>query len=92
MFIVCRFNCILQVLCGHTNYVNCIAYESDGQFLASVSDDHKCKLWNIKEDNSCTATFFLTSPGIGNTVNVSHDTDFKGYEFVSCLPPVIRIL
>lgn len=54
----------LQVLCGHTNYVNCITYEPEGQFLASVSDDHKCKLWNIKEDNSCTATFFLTSPGM----------------------------
>jgi WD40 repeat protein len=72
--------------------VNCITYEPEGQFLASVSDDHKCKLWNIKEDNSCTATFFLTSPGTGNTVNISHNVDFKGYEFVSGLPFVILIL
>jgi WD40 repeat protein len=72
--------------------VNCIAYEPEGQFLASVSDDHKCKLWNIKEDNNCTATFFLTSPGNGNTVNISHNMDFKGYELVSCLTPVILIL
>jgi nuclear pore complex protein Nup37 len=63
IFVVCSFGGILQVLCGHTNYVNCVTYEPEGQFLASVSDDHKCKLWNIKEDNSCTATFFLTSPG-----------------------------
>jgi len=54
----------LQVLCGHTNYVNYVTYEPAGQFLASVSDDHTCKIWNIKEDNSCTATFFLTSPGM----------------------------
>jgi WD40 repeat protein len=61
--IICSYGCILQVLCGHTNYVNYVTYEPAGQFLASVSDDHTCKIWNIKEDNSCTATFFLTSPG-----------------------------
>lgn len=71
---------MLQVLCGHTNYVNCVTYDPEGQFLASVSDDHKCKLWNIKEDNSCTATFFLTSPGNGNTIEIN--------EFLSVLPPV----
>ena len=63
LFIICSYDCILQVLCGHTNYVNYVTYEPAGQFLASVSDDHTCKIWNIKEDNSCTATFFLTSPG-----------------------------
>jgi nuclear pore complex protein Nup37 len=75
---------MIQVLCGHTNYVNCVTYDPEGQFLASVSDDHKCKLWNIKEDNSCTATFFLTSPGNVNTVEFD--------EFVSGLPPMTLIL
>ncbi|XP_069685180.1 nucleoporin Nup37 [Periplaneta americana] len=54
----------LQVLCGHTNYVNAITYEPEGEFLATVSDDHTCKIWAIKGDNSCIATFFLTSPGM----------------------------
>ncbi|PSN45603.1 Nucleoporin Nup37 [Blattella germanica] len=54
----------LRVMCGHTNYVNAITFEPEGEYLASVSDDHTCKIWAIKENNSCIATFHLTSPGM----------------------------
>ncbi|XP_012265130.1 nucleoporin Nup37 [Athalia rosae] len=53
-----------QVLEGHKDYVNSIAFEPEGDILASVSDDHTCKLWDIKEDNKCHVTFYLTSPGV----------------------------
>lgn len=53
-----------QVLEGHKDYVNSISYEPEGDILASVSDDHTCKLWDIKEDKKCNVTFYLTSPGV----------------------------
>lgn len=53
-----------QSLEGHTDYINCISYEPEGEILASVSDDHTCKLWMIKEDQKCAATFYLNSPGM----------------------------
>lgn len=53
-----------EILEGHRDYVNSISYEPDGEFLASVSDDHTCKLWDIKEDQTCVSTFYLTSPGV----------------------------
>ena len=41
-----------------------IAYDLEGELLASVSDDHTCKLWTIKEDYKCILSFLLTSSGI----------------------------
>lgn len=54
---------VLKILEGHKDYTNAISYEPEGELLASVSDDHTCKLWAIKEDQKCVSTFFLTSPG-----------------------------
>lgn len=51
------------MLKGHKNYVNSVAYESSGEYLASVSDDLTCKLWTVKENRECFATFILKSPG-----------------------------
>jgi nuclear pore complex protein Nup37 len=55
---------VLQILEGHKDYTNAISYEPEGELLASVSDDHTCKLWAVKENQKCVSTFFLTSPGI----------------------------
>ncbi|XP_076762880.1 nuclear pore complex protein Nup37 [Xylocopa sonorina] len=49
---------------GHKDYVNSICYETEGEILASVSDDHTCKLWAVKEDEKSIATLYLTSPGM----------------------------
>lgn len=49
---------------GHKDYINSICYETEGELLASVSDDHTCKLWAVKEDEKCISTFYLTSPGM----------------------------
>ncbi|XP_053999095.1 nucleoporin Nup37 [Hylaeus anthracinus] len=49
---------------GHKDYINSICYETEGEILASVSDDHTCKLWAVKEDDECISTFYLTSPGM----------------------------
>ncbi len=40
------FQCI-QTLRGHRKSVNCIAFSPDGQILASGSDDHTIKLWQL---------------------------------------------
>lgn len=32
---------------GHTSFVRCISVESSGQFLASGSDDHTIRIWEI---------------------------------------------
>ncbi|CAB0035919.1 unnamed protein product [Trichogramma brassicae] len=57
-------NNIVEVLEGHKDYVNCIAYDPDGEVLASVSDDHTCKLWAIKEDQKCILTLPLHTSGM----------------------------
>ncbi|KZC13807.1 PREDICTED: nucleoporin Nup37 [Dufourea novaeangliae] len=49
---------------GHKDYINSICYETEGEILASASDDHTCKLWAVKEDEKCISTFYLTSPGM----------------------------
>ncbi|KAG7201050.1 hypothetical protein KM043_017599 [Ampulex compressa] len=54
-----------EILEGHRDYINAIFYEPEGELLASVSDDHTCKLWTVKEDQKCITTFYLTSPGMG---------------------------
>lgn len=53
-----------EILEGHKDYINSISYESEGELLASVSDDHTCKLWAVKENQKCISTFHLTSPGM----------------------------
>ncbi|KAK7793204.1 hypothetical protein R5R35_012845 [Gryllus longicercus] len=45
----------IQVLEGHTYYINSIAYDMDGEYLASGSDDSSCRLWAIKDKYSCFA-------------------------------------
>ncbi|RZF35924.1 hypothetical protein LSTR_LSTR008494 [Laodelphax striatellus] len=53
-----------QVLTGHTDYINSIAFESNGEYLASASDDLSCRLWAMKDGQKCVAEFALKSPGM----------------------------
>lgn len=36
-------------LTGHTGYINCISFNSDGNYFVSSSDDKTAKLWDIKK-------------------------------------------
>lgn len=55
----------VHILSGHTNYINAIAWETNGQFLASVSDDHTCVIWSDSSKNyKKKSVFYLTSPGV----------------------------
>lgn len=40
-------NDTVQILRGHTDIVNSIAFSPNGELLASVSDDRNIKLWNV---------------------------------------------
>jgi WD40 repeat protein len=62
----------LQVLKGHTASVNCIAISSDGQTLASGSQDRTVSLWNLKTGKR-TFTFFGQA-GEVHTVAISPDS------------------
>ena len=56
---VCGNNQV-QVLRGHTDYINSIVYEPEkGDLVLSGSDDHTAKLW---EDCECVATVNFSSP------------------------------
>ena len=55
---------MLQVLEGHTDYVNDVTFDPDkGEHIASVSDDHTCRIWAV-EDKSQKACFALGGPGM----------------------------
>jgi len=58
------------ILGTHSDYINGCAFNlsdqsnfSPGTVLASVSDDHKCSIWNI-ETRQEMATLYLKSPGM----------------------------
>ncbi|XP_066583643.1 nucleoporin Nup37 [Prorops nasuta] len=53
-----------EILDNHRDYINAVSYEPEGEYLVSVSDDHTCKLWDIKEEHKCVITYYLTSPGM----------------------------
>lgn len=56
-------NNTVQVLRGHTSYINDVTYDHEGEFFASVSDDHSCRIWNCKQDSQLII-FYLKSAGI----------------------------
>lgn len=43
-----NWNTVLHVLRGHSDYVRCCACSSDGQYLASGSDDGSVRIWDTK--------------------------------------------
>jgi len=53
----------LELLKGHTDYVNSISYDPDkGRHIASTSDDHTCRIWGT--DGATVACFPLGAPGM----------------------------
>lgn len=55
---------VVSALLGHTSNINCIAFEPlEGQELASVSDDHSCKVWEVETGN-LLVSFPLQYPGV----------------------------
>ena len=67
--------------------MNNISYDPEGELLASVSDDHTCKLWAVKEDQQCILTFPLTGPG----VNVCWHSEETGKLLVAEKNGIIRM-
>uniref|UniRef100_A0A673K524 Nucleoporin Nup37 n=2 Tax=Sinocyclocheilus TaxID=75365 RepID=A0A673K524_9TELE len=56
-------NCDVKVMEGHTSYINHLVFEpAEGKQIASVSDDHTCRVWNL--DGNETISFRLRSPGV----------------------------
>ncbi|KAJ6648733.1 Nucleoporin Nup37 [Pseudolycoriella hygida] len=55
----------VHVLQGHSNYINDIAWDPEGRYLSSVSDDNFCKVWT-NSDDKCSehSTFPLRSAGM----------------------------
>lgn len=72
---------------GHKDYINDVSYDSDGELLASISDDHTCKLWAVKEDQKCVLTFHLTGSG----VKVCWNTEESGKLLVAEKNGIIRM-
>lgn len=46
------------------DYINDCAFDLEGDYLASVSDDLTCKLWSVNHQFQLLKTFSLSSPGI----------------------------
>ncbi|XP_069620371.1 nucleoporin Nup37 [Ranitomeya imitator] len=52
-----------KVLQGHQGYINDVVFSScDGNEIASVSDDHTCRIWDLAGNQ--IAVFMLHSPGM----------------------------
>ncbi|XP_073507621.1 nucleoporin Nup37 [Phyllobates terribilis] len=52
-----------KVLQGHQAYINDVVFSScDGNEIASVSDDHTCRIWDLAGNQ--IAVFMLRSPGM----------------------------
>lgn len=53
----------VQILDGHTGYINDVAFEpATGKYLASVSDDHSCKIRSKKDNFESQMVFRFKSP------------------------------
>lgn len=54
----------VQEVNRHTSYVNDLAWEPSGRYLASVSDDHSCQIRSQHDDFKSEVIFRLKSPGM----------------------------
>ncbi|KAK1168877.1 nucleoporin Nup37 [Acipenser oxyrinchus oxyrinchus] len=53
----------VKVMDGHSDYINDLVFDPrEGQQIASVSDDHTCRIWDL--DGSQKISFLLRSPGM----------------------------
>ncbi|XP_017123789.1 nucleoporin Nup37 [Drosophila elegans] len=53
-----------QLLRGHGDYVNDVAWACEGELLASVSDDFTCRFWTTSGEGENVITFCLSSAGM----------------------------
>ena len=53
-------NKIIKKLKGHSNYVNSLFFNSDGQWLTSCSWDDTVKIWNLKEPQLQESVHFIS--------------------------------
>ncbi|KAK9400030.1 nucleoporin Nup37-like [Crotalus adamanteus] len=51
-----------KTLEGHSDYINDLVFSPKGQEIASVSDDHTCRVWDL--EGHLRAYFVLRSPGM----------------------------
>nr|XP_028601881.1 nucleoporin Nup37 [Podarcis muralis] len=52
-----------KTLEGHSDYINDVVFSpKEGQEIASVSDDHTCRVWDL--EGNLTTDFVLRSPGV----------------------------
>ncbi|XP_053320570.1 nucleoporin Nup37 [Spea bombifrons] len=52
-----------KIIEGHSSYINDVVFcSSEGSDIASVSDDHTCRIWDLAGNQ--TAVFMLRSPGM----------------------------
>lgn len=89
---------------GHSNNMNCLAYSSDGQFIATGGDDGKVKLWNTTS-GFCTVTFqehsssvtcarfsnnrkFVISSSLDGTVRAYDLTRYRNFRTLTSPRPV----
>lgn len=69
---VCEFPSVLKfniyifpiIYLGHSNYINEVIWDCNGEFLASVGDDNTCRIWDTKSNFENTITFHLLSAGM----------------------------
>lgn len=54
----------VQTLQAHSSYINDCCWDTDGEHLASVSDDHSCRIWTAETQYENVTTFCLSSAGI----------------------------
>nr|XP_060632860.1 nucleoporin Nup37 [Anolis sagrei ordinatus]XP_060632862.1 nucleoporin Nup37 [Anolis sagrei ordinatus] len=63
-----------KVLEGHSDYINDLVFSpKDGQQIASVSDDHTCRVWDL--EGNLKNYFILHSPGM--SVSWHPEEEFK---------------
>ncbi|XP_038073500.1 nucleoporin Nup37-like [Patiria miniata] len=54
---------VMELMDGHVDYINALAFEpTEGQLIASVSDDHTCRVWGL--DGVQKACFSLKAAGM----------------------------
>lgn len=65
-----------QSLQQHQNTVRCLAFSSDGVLLASASEDHLCKIWNLRKNQEQAVL-------VGHTARVNSVAFSVGGELVA---------
>ncbi|XP_078583436.1 nucleoporin Nup37-like [Branchiostoma floridae x Branchiostoma japonicum] len=84
----------IQVLEGHTDYVNDVVFEpTNGEQVASVSDDHTCRVWDL--DGTQKAVMPLKGQGVsvrwhpedpGKLMVAEKTGIIRFYDIITCQP------